>query len=138
DALDAGEVHRDGGNVAGELHTPMVGRDVDDLADVGAVEQQRVGAGAALDGVAAVTWIPDEGVVAGAEVGRVVAAPADDDVVAVAADQRVIAVAAGDGVVAGAAVEREVNEAGQPIAGGDDVIAGVGVQHEVRGRADGG
>ena len=63
-----------------------VGRDVDLLGDVGAVEQQRVVAGLALDGVAAVAGVPDERVVAGAQQGRVVAAAAVDQVVALAAD----------------------------------------------------
>ena len=54
-----------------------VGRDVDVLGDVGAVEQQRVVAALALDGVAAVARVPDEGVVAGAHQGHVVAAAAD-------------------------------------------------------------
>ena len=67
-------------------HPAAIGRDVDVLGDVGAVEQQRVGAGLALDDVAAVAGVPDERVVAGAEEGRVVAAAADHDVVAVAAD----------------------------------------------------
>ena len=43
-----------------------VGREVDILGDVGAVEEHRVGAALALDGVAAVAGVPDEGVVAGA------------------------------------------------------------------------
>ena len=90
-------------------HPAAIGRDVDVLVDVGAVEQQRVGAGLALDGVAAVAGVPDERVVAGAEKRHVVAAAAGDDVVAVAADQRVGAVAADDGVVAGAAVDRELD-----------------------------
>ena len=75
---------------------PAVGRDVDLLVDVGAVEEHRVGAVLALDGVAAVAGVPDEGVVAGAQEGRVVAAAAVDEVVAVAAEQHVVAVAAGD------------------------------------------
>ena len=54
-----------------------VGRDVDVLGDVGAVELQRVGAGLALDDVAAVARVPDERVVAGAEEGNVVAVAAD-------------------------------------------------------------
>ena len=87
DVLDAVEVHGDVGDVAGEPHAAAVGRDVDLLVDVGAVEQQRVGAVLALDRVAAVARVPDEGVVAGAEEGGVVAAAADDDVVAVAAEQ---------------------------------------------------
>ena len=94
------EVHRDVGDVAGEAHARAVGGDVDVLVDVGAVEQHRVGAGLALDDVAAVARVPDERVVAGAQQRHVVAAAADDDVVAVAADEDVGAVAAGDGVVA--------------------------------------
>ncbi len=74
-----------------------VGRDVDLLGDVGAVEEHRVVAGLALDGVAAVAGVPDEGVVAGAHQGHVVAAAADDEVVALAADEDVVAVAAVEG-----------------------------------------
>ena len=61
------------------LRPAAVGRDVDVLADVRAVEQQRVDAGLAFDRVAAVARIPDEGVVARAEQGGVVAAAADDE-----------------------------------------------------------
>ena len=61
---------------------PAVGRDVDLLVDVGAVEQQRVDARLAVDRVAAVAGVPDERVVAGTEQGHVVAAAADDEVVA--------------------------------------------------------
>ena len=43
-----------------------IGRDVDVLVDVRAVEQQRVDAGLAFDRVAAVAGVPDERVVAGA------------------------------------------------------------------------
>ena len=74
--------------------TRAVGREVDLLADVGAVEQHRVGAVLAVDGVAAVAGVPHERVVAGAHEGHVVAASAVDQVVARAADQRVVAVAA--------------------------------------------
>ena len=77
-----------------EPDAAAVGRDVDVLVDVGAVEQHRVGAALALDGVAAVAGVPDERVVAVAQQGHVVAAAAVDDVVAVAADQHVVAVAA--------------------------------------------
>ena len=59
-----------------------VGRDVDVLVDVGAVEQERVVARLSVDRVAAVARVPDERVVAGAEQGHVVAAPAEDEVVA--------------------------------------------------------
>ena len=69
-----------------------VGRDVDVLVDVGAVEQHRVGAVLAFDDVAAVAGIPLEHVVAGAQQRDVVAPAAVDEVVAVAADQRVVAV----------------------------------------------
>ena len=94
-----------------------VGRDVDVLVDVGAVEQQRVGAGLALDGVAAVARIPLEHVVARAEQGGVVALVAVDEVVAVAAEQGVVAVAAEDRVVAGAAVDGELISAARlPVA----------------------
>ena len=68
--LDAVEVHGDVADVAGEAHAMAVGRDVDVLVDVRAVEQQRVDAGLAFDRVAAVARIPDERVVAGAEHAR--------------------------------------------------------------------
>ena len=58
----------------------------------------------ALDGVAAVAGVPDEGVVAGTHQRHVVAAAADDEVVALAADQL---------VVAAPAVERELDRAGR-------------------------
>ena len=51
-------------------HAPAVGRDVDVLADVGAVEEHRVEAGLAFEGVVVVAGIPDEDVVAGAHEGR--------------------------------------------------------------------
>ena len=77
DPLDAVEVHRDVADVAGEPDATAVGGDVDLLVDVGAVEEHRVVAGLALDGVAAVAGVPDEGVVAGAQQGDVVAPAAD-------------------------------------------------------------
>ena len=58
DGLDAVEVHRDRGDVAGQPHARAVGRQLDLLADVGAVEVQRVGAALALDDVAAVARDP--------------------------------------------------------------------------------
>ena len=76
DMLDAVQVHRDGSDIAREQHPAAIGRDVDVLVDIGAVEQQRVGALAAFDSVAAVAGIPDEGVIAGAEIGEIVAASA--------------------------------------------------------------
>ena len=68
-------------------HASAVGRDVEVLVRRRAVEQQRVGAVLALDGVAAVARVPLEDVVAGAEQGDVVALVAVDEVVAVAAEQ---------------------------------------------------
>src|SRR5262249_10240709 len=84
DPLEAVEVHRDAGHVAGEQHPAAVGGDVDLLGDVGAVELQRVGAGLALDDVGAVARVPDERVVARAHERRVVAPAADDQVVPLA------------------------------------------------------
>ena len=110
--LDAVEVHGDVADVAEQPHPSAIGRDVDVLVGVGAVEHERIGAGLTLDRVAAVARVPDEHVVAVAEQGHVVAATAGDDVVAVAADQRVGALAADDGVVAGAAVDGELDLAG--------------------------
>src|SRR5260370_6169688 len=95
DVLDAVQIHGDVGNVAGEPYVAAIGRDVDLLGDIGAVELERVGTRAAFDHVAAVARIPDEGVVAGAELGKVIAAAAGDGVVAVASEQRVVAVSAG-------------------------------------------
>ena len=59
-----------------------IGGDVDVLGDVGAVEQHRVDAGLAFDGVVVVARVPHEGVVAGAQQGDVVAVAAVDEVVA--------------------------------------------------------
>ena len=85
-------------------------RHLEDLGDVRAVEQHRVGAVLAFDGVVAVARIPLEHVVARAKERGVVALVAVDEVVAVAAEQAVVAVAAEDGVVAGAAVDGEVDQ----------------------------
>ena len=97
------------------------GRDIDFLGDIGAVEQQRVGAGLTLDRVAAIARIPDECVVASAEKGNVVAAPAVDKIVARAAGDRVITVAA---------VEREVDLAGVQLGRIDHVVSGKAVDHQ--------
>src|SRR5262249_42973311 len=106
DLLDAVEVHDDIPDVTGELSTLAVGRDVEDLADVGAVEQEGVHAVLTLDLVAAVTGIPLECAVAGAEKRDVVTLVAVDEIVAVTAEQTVGAVTTENGVVAGAAVHR--------------------------------
>src|SRR5439155_9284588 len=64
DPLDAVGVHRDGGDVTCELQPIPVRRQLDLLGAVRPVEEHRVGAVAALDGVAPVARVPDEGVVA--------------------------------------------------------------------------
>ena len=63
-------VHGDVADVAEQPHPLAIGGDVEFLADVGAVEHQRVGAALAFDDVAAVAGIPDETVVAVAEQRR--------------------------------------------------------------------
>src|SRR5262249_18380842 len=103
DVLNAVEVHGDVAEIAGEPRAAAVGRDVDGLADVGAVEPERVGARLALDLVAAVARVPDE---------------------------RVVARATGDGVVAGAAVDREIDLAGIERRSVDNVVAGAAADHE--------
>src|SRR5262249_20443859 len=94
DLLDAHEVHRHAGHVAGEKYPRAVGRDVDVLVVVGAVEDHRVMAALALDDVTAVARFPDERVAAGAQEGNIGALAANNQVVAVAADEDVVAVAA--------------------------------------------
>src|SRR5262249_27713834 len=123
DVLDAVEIHGDGADVAGEPHAAAVGRDVDFLVNVGAVEHERIGAVLTLDDVAAGARVPDKRIVAVAEQGRIVAAAAGDEVVAIAAKQPVVAVAAGDGVVARAAVDGELDETSEAVPGGDGVVA---------------
>src|SRR5439155_10232385 len=51
DRLDVVHVHGDGGDVAGQAEAAAVGRQVDLLGDVGAVELQGVAAVLALDDV---------------------------------------------------------------------------------------
>ena len=136
DALDVVEVHDDIAEVAGEPNALAVGRDLEILIPVAAVEQQGVGAVLALDRVAAVAGIPLEYVVAGAEEGDVIALLAVDEIVAVAAEESVGAVTAENGVVAGAAVDRHADEGGQIARGAETVVAAVHVEDEVFGRAD--
>ena len=104
------------------------------LGAVGAVEEHRVGAVLALDGVAAVAGIPDEGVVAGAQQGEVVAAVAVDRVVTGTAEQRLDALAAGERVVAVAAVERQRDRCRGQVGGVDRVVAAEAVDGECVGR----
>src|SRR5205807_734092 len=56
-------VHGDVADVAEQPDTRAVGRDVDVLGNIGAVEKQRVVAGLPFDGVAAVARVPDEGII---------------------------------------------------------------------------
>ena len=107
DRLDVVEVHHDGADVAGEADPPAVGRDFELLVGVGPVERQAVGAGLALDRVAAVARVPDDRVVARPGEDRVVAPVGIDRVGAVAAQDPVGRVGPGDGVGVGAAVEGE-------------------------------
>jgi hypothetical protein len=80
---------------AEELEAVSVRRQVDVLGAGGAVEDHRVGAVLAFDGVAAVAGIPDE-VSSPLPIERtVVASVSVDRVVAVAAEQRLVAGAAG-------------------------------------------
>src|SRR6185437_15432298 len=96
------------------------------------VEAQRVEAAVlALDHVAAVAWIPDEGVVACAELGGVVAfVPVD----AVAADRGLDALAAGDRVVARSTIKRECDCAGRKRGGVDRVGTAEAVHGELVSR----
>src|SRR5262249_61061165 len=83
DMLDAIEVHGDVTDIAREADPPMIGRDVDLFIRAGAVEHHRVGAISAFDRVAAVTRIPDERIVAAAEVREIVASAAGARLLAV-------------------------------------------------------
>src|SRR3954467_4422698 len=121
--LDAVQVHRDGRDVTGEQRVRAVRRDADVLGDIGAVERERVGSGAAVDSVAAIARVPQERIVAGAEEGNVVAAAADHDVVAIAADEYVVAGASGDAVVPGAAIDGQLHHACGERGRGDRVVA---------------
>ena len=107
DVLDTVEVHRDVADVAEQPDAAAIGRDVDVLGGVGAVEHQRVGARLTLDRVAAIAGVPDELVIAGAHEGNVSACAARDDVIAGPTDQHVRAAAADDGVVAITPVDRQ-------------------------------
>src|SRR5262249_17600150 len=136
DGLDAVEVHGDVAEIAGEPYVAAVGRDVDVLADVGAVEPERVGARLALDPIAAVAGIPLEYIVASAEKGGVVPLVAVDEIVAIAAEQEIGAIAAQDRVVAGPAVNRHANKRRKIASRGEGVVATVHVDNEVLGCAD--
>ena len=105
--LDTAEVHRHVADIAKQASAAAIGRDIDLLANVGAVEQQRIGAVLAFDDVAAIARIPLKRIVSGAEECGVTALIAVDEIVSVAADQEVVAGAAEDRVIAAAAINRE-------------------------------
>ena len=122
DGLDIVEVHGDVGDVAEEARMIAVRRDIDLLGDDRAVEQHRVGAVLAIDGVVVVARVPDEHVVAGAH---------ESDIIAVAAVDQVVAAAADDQIVAEAAIHRQRDLAGRQRAGVDDVVAALAVDGEL-------
>src|SRR5262249_14303789 len=115
DRLDVIGVDRDVAHVAEELGVPIgQGRDVDLLVGGRAVEEERVVARLALDGVAAVARVPDEGIVAGAELGCVVAG---------ATNYRVLALAAGEVIDPRAADEGQPDQVGGQVRGVQRVVA---------------
>ena len=123
-------VHGDVADVAEEPEAVPVRGQVDALGGVGAVEQHRVGAGPASDGVAAVARIPDEGVVAGAQERQVVTPVPVDRVVPEAAEQQLRSGASGEVVVSVPAVERRRDAVGEGAVGLVDpheVVAAAGV-----------
>ena len=89
DLLDIVEVHNHVGDVAGKEYPPTIGHDVDVLGDVGAVEEQPVGPGLALNRVVIVARIPHECVAAGAHERQVITVTAIYQVVALATAHRV-------------------------------------------------
>ena len=98
------------------------------LGHVGAVKDQRVVAGAAVDGVAAVARIPGEAVIAGTKRRRVAAAtsvdlivtgPADEHVIAVTTPQHIITHTTIEHVGPGSSGERVITGA---TVDGDDII----------------
>ena len=133
DPLDAVEVHDDVADVAGESHPPAVGRDVDVLVDVGAVEHECVVAGLALDRVAAVARVPDERVVARTEERHVVPAPPITASLPSPPLTRSSPCAADDRVVAGAAIDGQRHGAGNHCRSIDHVVAGAAVDGQLVG-----
>ena len=121
--FDIIHVHGDGAHVSEQARSLAIRGNVDVLADVGAVEQERVEASLTFNDIAAVARIPLGRVVAGAKDHRVVALLTVDEVIAVAADQQVGSTASGDHVVAGAAVDGELDGGGVERRGRDRVVA---------------
>ena len=127
DVLDVVEVHDHVADIARQPHALAIGGDLEDLIDIGAIEQKRIAAVLTLDNVAAVAGIPDKGVIAAAEQGGVVAAATSDGVAAVAADQQIAAGTAGDGVIASAAIDDHFDLDVRCV---DDVVAAEAVDGE--------
>ena len=111
DPLQSCEVHRHVADVAGEPDMRPVRGHRDVLRDSRAVEAHRVGAGFAVDAVAPVAGIPDEGVVSGAEQDVIAAAVSVDQVGPGAAEQRLRSGSADERVVSGSAVQQRLDPA---------------------------
>src|SRR6266498_3656041 len=123
DALGVVDVHHDVALLTEEAQSPAVGRGVERLAPGHAVEHQRVEAVRALDHVAAVAVIPDEGVVTLVEEANVAALIPVDVVVTRAAGQPVVAGSPEQRVVFQPAVQRERDGRSGEGRSGKDVIA---------------
>src|SRR5215472_15079718 len=135
-ALDAIEVHRDIGDVAEERRVGAIGRDGDIFDDVGTAKVERIEAAPAIDDIAAVAWIPDEDIIAGAEKRKVGALSARDDIITGAADQQVGALAADNGIVAGAAIDRELSQPSWERRSIDRIVPADAIDHDVIDTAD--
>src|SRR4030095_7182475 len=136
EVLDVVEVQGHRADVAGEADAGAVGRDVEDFADVGAIEDHAVIAVLAFDRVVTVARVPLEGVVTGTEEHGIVALIAIDEVVVVAAEQNIGSVAAQDGVITGSAIDGDLNQRGEVPSRGKGVIAAVGVEHQALAGAE--
>src|SRR5947209_11233728 len=121
--VDSVQVHGYRADVAEQPHAGAVGRNVDVLAGVRAVELEVVVARAAFDCVTGVAGVPHEGVVTGAEQRDVIATAAGDDIVTPTTDQDVITVTADQRVVTRASAECEVRQSRQAVGGGDRIVA---------------
>src|SRR5690349_8937366 len=128
--LDAVEVHGDVPDVTEQAHPRAIGRNVDVLVGVGAIELQPIVAALAFNDVAAIARVPDERVIAVAHEGNVVAEAARNDVVAGAADEYVGSAAADDDVIAVAGIDGEARHAGGQPRCIDLVVATEGVDDE--------
>ena len=136
DRLDAVGVHRDAargcGRTAAGCRSPT---DRPCSAAAAPLKTHRVGAGLAFDGVAAIARIPDERVVARAQLGEVVAPVAVDRVVPGAAAQLLHSGTAGEVVVSVPAVERRRDAVGEDsvaLVDAHEVVAAAAVDDDPR------